>query len=168
MLLLIVLGLVVVVGNPVLAQDDEGPTVSAPVEKSDVSTMKLVLTEGLELEGTPVNLETLKVNSLFGEAAIPLHTIAGIRFGQEADESTTIVLQNGDVLTGSIALTDLRFVSTWGEATVNTSHIVSIVFRPDLTWTGVSTPSGQRWRLTRIQSGQGRATSSSQAVYRSN
>jgi hypothetical protein len=113
--------------------------------------MKLSLREGLELEGTPVEVEALKVNSLFGEASIPLHTIAGIRFAQAAGEQTTIVLQNGDVLTGEVGLQEIKFIADWGEAKVAISHLTSIVFREDLAWTGVSTPSGQRWRLTRIQ-----------------
>lgn len=126
-------------------EESEG---EASEERIVASTMKLTLKNKLQLEGAPVEIEAIKMNSLFGEASIPLHTIAGIRFAQGGNEQTTVVLLNGDALTGEINLTDIKFVSEWGEAKVNVGHIVSIVFRPDLSWSSVRTPNGTRFRLT--------------------
>ena len=115
--------------------------------------MKMSLKKGLELKGSPVDLEEIKVNTLFGAVDIPIHTIAGIRFAQDNDEQSTIVLLNGDAITGDITMSDFSFVSSWGKASVNVSNLVSIVFRDDLAWSGVNTPNGRRWRLTRVQPG---------------
>jgi hypothetical protein len=120
-------------------------------EKVVGSSMKMTLQNKLELSGTPVDLEAIEMSSLFGKANIPLHTIAGIRFAQGGDEQTTVVLLNGDALTGDLNLSDIEFVSDWGEAKVNVAHLVSVVFRDDLAWSGVATPNGKRWRLTKLQ-----------------
>jgi hypothetical protein len=132
------------------AQDADSP----PSERTIGGSMKMMLQNKLELSGSPVNLEAIGMSSLFGEAKIPLHTIAGIRFAQGADEQTTVVLLNGDALTGDVNLSDIQFVSDWGEAKVSVAHLVSIVFRDDLAWSGVATPNGKRWRLTKLQRGQ--------------
>lgn len=124
-------------------------------EKIVSGNMKLLLRNKLELSGTPVDLEAIDMNSLFGNAKIPLHTIAGIRFAQGGNEQTTVVLLNGDALTGDINLSDVDIVSEWGEAKVNVAHLVSIVFRHDLAWSAVATPNGKRWRLTKMQSRAG-------------
>jgi hypothetical protein len=115
--------------------------------------MKMKLKKGLELKGSPVDLEEINVNTLFGAVDIPIHTIAGIRFAQDANEQSTIVLLNGDAITGDITMSGFDFVSSWGKASVNVGNLVSIVFRDDLAWSGVNTPNGRRWRLTRVQSG---------------
>ena len=133
------------------------PTPAVEADDMKSGTMQVSLKEGLKMTGTPVELEAIKINSLFGEASIPLHTIAGIRFAQQSNEQTTVVLLNGDALTGEISLTEVKFVCDWGEAKVHAGHIDSIVFRPDLAWSSVSTPNGPRWRLTKVQQGVNQA-----------
>lgn len=135
-------------------QEEDDKTPPAPViagnTASKVATsgrVKIQLKEGMTLEGSPVDVESLKMASLFGEAVIPLHTIAGIRFSQKPTEQSTVVLLNGDALTGEVNITELKCVAEWGTAAVNVSHIVSVVFRPDLTWSSVPTPNGDRWQL---------------------
>lgn len=135
------------------AQDDD-KTPPAPVIEGNAAgkvatsgRVKIQLKEGMTLEGSPVEVDAVKMASLFGEATIPLHTIAGIRFAQKPTEQSTIVLLNGDALTGEINLSELKCVAEWGTAAVNVSHIVSVVFRPDLTWSSVPTPNGDRWQL---------------------
>lgn len=135
------------------AQDDD-KTPPAPVIAGNTAgkvatsgRVKIQLKEGMTLEGSPVDIESLKMASLFGEATIPLHTIAGIRFSQKPTEQSTVVLLNGDALTGEVNLTELKCVAEWGTAAVNVSHIVSVVFRPDLSWSSVPTPNGDRWQL---------------------
>ena len=127
------------------AQEDDATAATA-------GKIKMKLLKNMELEGAPVDLDEIKINSIFGEASIPLHTIAGIRFAQKPQEQSTIVLLNGDALTGEIALSEVKCVAEWGEAKVNVPHIVSIVFRPDLAWSSVSTPNGPRWQLKKISS----------------
>ena len=137
------------------ATAQESDSESKPADGKVVGgSMQLTLQNKLELSGTPIDLEAIEMSSLFGNAKIPLHTIAGIRFAQGADEQTTVVLLNGDALTGDVNLSDIAFVSDWGEAKVNVAHLVSVVFRDDLAWSGVATPNGKRWRLTKLQRGQ--------------
>ena len=135
--------------TPAWAQEQDTNANSAA---TDVSTIKIKLRGNMELSGTPIDLETITVNSLFGEAKLPLHTVAGVRFAQSSDEQTTVVLQNGDVITGELGIDSLKLVSEWGQATVNIPHIETIVFRNDLAWTPVNTGSGTRWRLTKVRS----------------
>ena len=135
-------------GATAFAQEAAG---EADSEAMAASTMKVKLRGDMELSGTPADLDVVPVNSLFGEAKLPLHTVAGIRFAQNADEQTVIVLQNGDVITGEPNLETIKVVSEWGEANINMSYIESITFRSDLAWAPVNTGSGQRWRLQRIR-----------------
>ncbi len=146
----VVVGLLVAVFTCASLTAQENADVS---EQQMSGLMKMKLKKGLELKGSPVDLEQINVNTLFGAVDIPMHTIAGIRFSQGTDEKSTIVLLNGDAITGDITMTDFDFVSSWGKATVNVSNLVSIVFRDDLAWSGVNTPNGRRWRLSRIQPG---------------
>lgn len=139
------------IGSGTWAQEKDSDAVDADAVAA--STMKIKLRGDMELSGTPIDLETITVNSLFGEAKLPMHTVAGVRFAQKADEQTTIVLQNGDVITGELGMESLKLVSEWGEATVNIPHIETIVFRSDLAWTPVNTGNGTRWRLTKVRTG---------------
>ena len=140
------LALAVAITATSFAQDDKNEDPAAAAG----GKIKIKLLKNMELEGAPVDLEEIKMNSIFGEASIPLHTIAGIRFAQKPQEQSTIVLLNGDALTGEIALSQVKCVAEWGEAKVNVPHIVSIVFRPDLAWSSVSTPNGPRWQLKKV------------------
>lgn len=115
--------------------------------------MKMSLRRNLTFEGSPIDLETIKMSTLFGEVTLPLHTILGIHFAQGPNEQTTVVGLNGDALTGDIQLSELKFVSDWGEAKVNVSSLVSIVFRSDLAWSQTNTPNGPRWQLVRTNEG---------------
>ena len=129
------------------AADGAPPATAAAAAAGKI---KITLLKNMELEGAPVDLEEIKMNSIFGEASIPLHTFAGIRFAQKPQEQSTIVLLNGDALTGEIALSEVKCIAEWGEAKVNVPHIVSIVFRPNLSWSSVATPGGQRWQLKKV------------------
>ncbi len=141
---------VLLTAMPSVAQQEQQSTAS---DQAAAGLMKMTLRNQLELSGSPVKIDSIELNSLFGNAKIPLHTIAGIRFAQGANEQTTVVLLNGDALTGDVNLPELSFVSDWGEAVVNGSHLVSVVFRDDLAWSSVNTPNGRRWRLTKVQPG---------------
>jgi hypothetical protein len=111
--------------------------------------VKLSLKNGLEFTGNRIDLDSITVNSLFGHTTIPIDVIAGIRFAQGDQERTTIVLHNGDTLTGEIDPTSFSFVSNWGESTIDMHQVVWVVFRPGLSWSTISTPAGTRWTLIR-------------------
>ncbi len=144
--------------TPIVAQQQKQGISQAPAasrhsesDQGKAGLMTLKLREGLELKGNTVEMDNVKMTSLIGEVDVPINTIAGIRFAQQPGEQTTLVLLNGDAITGDLALTDVKFVSNWGEAKVNIGHLESIVFRPDFAWSEVGTPNGKRWRLTKIE-----------------
>ena len=97
-------------------------------------SMSLKLKKGLDLKGTPLELESVKMTSIIGEIDIPLHTIAGIKFPEKSGNSHTVVLHNGDSLTGDVQLSTVKIVSPWGEAAVNASELTYLLFGDDLKW----------------------------------
>ena len=112
-------------------------------------SMSLKLKKGLDLKGTPLELESVKMTSIIGEIDIPLHTIAGIKFPEKSGNSHTVVLHNGDSLTGDVQLSTVKIVSPWGEASVNASELTYLVFGDDLRWTNDTSTGTGRWRLSR-------------------
>ncbi len=84
------------------------------------------LETGATISGTLVEVDVLNIKTAFGEAAPPLAEIAGIRFPQGDDVSTTVAMLNGDSITGA---TDVKMVvvdTDWGQARINGSSIRSI------------------------------------------
>lgn len=113
-------------------------------------SMNLKLKKGLDLKGTPLELESIKMTSIIGEIDIPLHTIAGVKFPEKTGEPHTVVLHNGDSLTGDVQLNAVKIVSAWGEASVNSSELTHLVFGDDLRWTKDTSSNNGRWRLSRV------------------
>lgn len=111
-------------------------------------TVTAGLTDDTKITGTLIDTNSLAVKTAFGEAAIPLSEVAGIRFPSSEDTSTTVVMLNGDSITGA---TDVKFVSvetTWGSAKINGQAISTMLFVPGLTWQSVDSLGGKRWNLT--------------------
>ena len=125
------------------------PTTTRAAASTGDGTMKIRLKRGFEIGGTPIDLKDLKVSGLVGQINVPVHTIAGIRFPKKAGEMSTIILHNGDSLTGEVAMSQLKLVSQWGEAAVNTQEIDYVMFRDDLAWGTASTLAGNRWTLSK-------------------
>ena len=98
------------------------------------------------LTGVPVNLTEIKINGLFGEASIPLDSVAGIRFAQGSSEQTTVQLLNGDSLTGQVPIPHVEIVTEWGECKINVPSVSSIMFRSNATWS----QNGKRWELRQL------------------
>ena len=88
----------------------------------------------------------------FGTASIPLSEVAGIRFASADDASTTVVMLNGDSITGA---TDVKLVTVeteWGMATINGPNIASIMFVPGFNWSPTAGLNGKRWNLANAKS----------------
>lgn len=161
--------LAMVLTNAVIAEDDvpkavavptaevtptkaaPGKTAGTPIEKVKSSVRPLNVTADLNtntsIAGTLVEVDVLLIKTAFGEASMPLSEIAGIRFPQGDDVSTSVVMLNGDSITGA---TDIKMVTVetdWGTAKINGSSIRSILFVPNLQWTSTPGISGKRWAL---------------------
>lgn len=140
-----------------LAQDavEAEAEVAAPEAAVEASAepqslrMKLKLRRDMTLEGAPVELANVKMNTIFGDATLPLNTIAGIRFAGENSPESTVILRNGDSLTGSLVLENVKFVSQWGEATINVSALESVTFVDGMAWASQTNSMGNaRWALS--------------------
>jgi hypothetical protein len=112
-------------------------TVSIQLLRSD-----LVLTGALT-DSTILNLKTA-----FGEASIPLSEVAGVRFPSGQDTSTTLVMLNGDSITGASDVKAITVETEWGSAKVNGENISSMMFVPGLEWQSANGLNGARWTLT--------------------
>ena len=143
---------------PVVAQDKAKQTrTTNPAAKlskqraipTSDGTLTLKLRRGLDLQGAPVGMENVELISIIGKVTIPVHTVAGIRFPQKPGEPATVVLHNGDALTGELAMPSVKVISQWGEATVNANELVYANFARNLSWTtDIAMNGGNRWRLT--------------------
>lgn len=159
-----VLGLFVVAclaGSVSLAQDQEATAIVTPRSISPQSgtnpnaggsklpplSVTVELMGGSKIVGTLVDVVQLPMKTSFGEASVPLAEVAGVKFASADDSSTTVILKNGDSITGA---TDLKVISVdteWGSAKINATSIASILLLPDLRWNASNGLSGRRWSL---------------------
>ncbi len=94
----------------------------------------------------------------FGEASIPMSEIAGIRLPYGDDVSTTVVMLNGDSITGAVDIKQLSIETEWGSANIKGSAIQSILFVPNVQWQPSSNLSGKRWTLADVKPNPSSAT----------
>lgn len=136
----------------------EAADLSSPMLDASASTKPAIieLRSGLKLEGQLVT-GPIPCQVMFGEASLPLETIRGIRMsdelvsdegGQARPTSATIVLENGDSLTGMPRLEVIHLQTEWGEAAVKLTHLKSLVLTSEsLMWQAHE----GRWRLIPIE-----------------
>lgn len=113
-------------------------------------TVAVGLTDDGVLTGTLTDSTSLSIKTAFGAAEIPLSEVAGIRFPAAEDTSTTVVMLNGDSITGA---TDLKFVSietAWGSAKINGQNVANMLFVPGLKWQSADALGGKRWGLIEV------------------
>lgn len=133
---------VIAAAEPV--EDESQATATPAVRPLTVATG---LTDDTTITGTLMDSTSLNIKTAFGVASIPLSEVAGIRFPAADDASTTVVMLNGDSITGA---TDLKFVSvetTWGSAKINGQNIATMLFVPGLAWQSATNLGGKRWML---------------------
>jgi|GEM_PF-2821913 len=115
--------------------------------KLQPQSVTINLLDGMKLSGQLTQDDQWTMKTSFGTTSLPLSTVAGMRMAQEGDAITTVVLHNGDQLTGAVNL-DLVVIETeWGRAEINGNHISSILFTPGLKWTAETGLNGMRWKL---------------------
>lgn len=100
-----------------------------------------------ELRGTLLSAPEFTMKTSFGELAIPMTRVAGIKLASHGNTSTTVVMHNGDSITGAWDLDHIQLQTEWGSASVDGSAINSILFTPDMAWVSEKTLSGTRWEL---------------------
>ncbi len=107
-----------------------------------------LLRSDLVLTGALTDSTLLALKTAFGEASIPLSEVAGVRFPSGQDTSTTLVMLNGDSITGASDVKSVTVETEWGSAKVNGENISSMMFVPGLEWQNTKGLNGSRWTLT--------------------
>ena len=100
-----------------------------------------------KITGTLVDSTALQMKTSFGEAQIPLSEIAGVRFATGDETSTTVVMLNGDSITGATETKFLTVETEWGTAKISGTSLVSMLFVPGLQWESTNGLNGKRWSL---------------------
>ncbi|MEQ1824434.1 MAG: hypothetical protein ABL921_00740 [Pirellula sp.] len=120
---------------------------AASIPKMGPITVTVDLLGGQTIHGTLTEVTMLPIKTAFGEASVPLVEVAGVRLASAEENSTTVIMKNGDSITGA---TDLKVISVdteWGSAKINGSSVKSILLLPDLKWNATIGLNGKRWSL---------------------
>ncbi|MFG0288944.1 MAG: hypothetical protein ACF8CQ_12250 [Rhodopirellula sp. JB044] len=140
----------VVKAEPIKAEPTEAKPISPA--KASPTVRPLSVTVGLvtknTIEGTLTDTTQLQMQTSFGTASIPLSEVAGVRFASADDATTTVVMLNGDSITGATDVKLITVETEWGTASINGPSIASIMFVPGLTWNSQSGLNGKRWTLS--------------------
>jgi hypothetical protein len=99
------------------------------------------------ITGTLVETNSISIKTAFGLAELPLSEVAGVKFPRGEDSATTVVMLNGDSITGA---TDVKFANvetTWGNARINGQSIASMLMVPGLAWQLSDVLGSKRWQL---------------------
>jgi len=129
-----------VTGQPTPA-DASGPASVRPL------SVTVQLLSKTEITGTLLDTTSLTMRTSFGVANIPLSEVAGIRTANSGDPVTTVVMHNGDSVTGATELSLVAVETDWGKAEIKGDSISSLLFAPGLQWTSKADLSGNRWVL---------------------
>ncbi|MEM6470055.1 MAG: hypothetical protein AAF802_10910 [Planctomycetota bacterium] len=141
-------------GLPAPASKVGTPVVAAPVAKAGKAGVRpLSVTVELvdaktKLIGTLTGETSMGMKTSFGTVDVPLSEVAGFRFPSKSDASTTVVMLNGDSITGATDLKVLTVETEWGTAQINGQSIQSILFVPNLAWKSIQGLNGNRWTLS--------------------
>lgn len=138
----------VAVALPAAKGSDAKGAAAAPKLKLQPLTVSVQLDEiGTRFTGTLSGLDQWPMKTSFGETNVPLSAVAGIKFAGAGTPVTTIVLHNGDSITGALELNHVLIETSWGKAEIDSGHITSMLFSPGLSWTTEPGLSGNRWKL---------------------
>ncbi len=124
--------------------------VASPTKVRPLS-INIDLLSKTNISGTLTDATTLEMRSAFGIAQIPLSEVAGIRFASADNASTTVVMLNGDSITGATDIKLMTVETEWGVATINGQNISSVLFVPGLAWNPQNGLNGKRWNLTNVK-----------------
>ena len=127
-------------------EDEEGVDVNVLVDGKFMIVVELAKDDRV-LNGELLDVEDLKLQTAFGVAAIPKEEILAIRLAREVGDFTTVVLHNGDMITGDVEIGSLMVLTRWGRSEVNGSSLASIFFREGLTWKKLKLLAGERWTV---------------------
>ena len=108
------------VSGSLMAQD--APKVLGPNSK----IVYVKIAQSPDLTGELLELASIKVNTSFGEVAIPMEKVDGIKMNIGSSGKAVIAFKNGDMITGNVDLGSLVLKTNWGKAHVDPIHIETI------------------------------------------
>ncbi|MCU0711822.1 MAG: hypothetical protein MUC43_07155 [Pirellula sp.] len=123
------------------------PLPQSKAAKSGPVTVTVDLINGQRIIGSLTDLGAIPVRASWGPAEIPIPEVAGVKFATSDDPTTTIIMNNGDSITVATDLKNVTVDTEWGQAKINGSAILSMLFIPDLKWTASMGLNGKRWSL---------------------
>lgn len=144
--------------EPVKAQPAKATPAAIGTPNVRALTVTVDLISKTKLEGTLTDTTQLQMKSSFGAVDIPLSEVAGIKFASADDPSTTVVMLNGDSITGATDVQLITVETEWGTARINGTSIGSILFVPGLSWNSQSGLNGTRWNLNETKQKEVAAT----------
>lgn len=123
-----------------VAQDVAGPAGSNVFVK---------VTQNREISGALIDLTEIKVTTSFGEVAIPMSKVDGIKMHADANDSAVIAFKNGDLVTGKIAIDVVKLKTDWGTAHVNASQIETLTIDRNARFYSDNAGGAKSWRFTK-------------------
>lgn len=129
------------------ASSDEKKATPKAMPKARPLSVTVDLLSGTEIEGTLTDTSSLDMQTSFGTANMPLSEVAGIRFASADDPTTTVVMLNGDSVTGATDVQMVTVETEWGVAKINGQSVQSILFVPKVSWNAETGLNGKRWTL---------------------
>jgi hypothetical protein len=110
-------------------------------------TVTVELLSNTKLLGVLTDNSQVVVQTSFGSATIPTAEIAAVRLASKEDSMTTIILMNGDSITGATDIKNVTVDTEWGTAKINGSSIQSLFLVPEVKWSKSPGINGARWSL---------------------
>jgi hypothetical protein len=100
-----------------------------------------------QLRGQLLSEAQIFMKTSFGDATVPLSEVAGIKLASQENPATTVILHNGDSITGACDLERVDLQTEWGRAEVQRTAINSILFVENVSWVSEKGLNGTRWDL---------------------
>lgn len=149
----------IVLNTAYLSAQEESIVKAKPVEETPKAqpatddkglrplSVSVELIGGTKITGTLTDTTSIEMKTSFGAASIPLTETAGIRFASAENATTTIVMLNGDSVTGAMDVKQITVETEWGSASINGQAITSILLVPGVSWAAQEGLNGKRWYL---------------------
>lgn len=112
-------------------------------------TMYVSITRNDDLSGAILDLETLKVETEFGQVAIPMAKIDGVKMHADAKDNAVIAFKNGDLVTGKVVLDVVKLKTEWGTAHINTEKVETITNSRNARFYADTSTGKSVWRFTK-------------------
>ena len=124
-------------------------SVDAQELSTEGSTLYVSIGSNNNISGKILELDTLKVETAFGEVSIPMTKIDGIKMHSDAKDNAVIAFKNGDLVTGKVVLDTVKLKTRWGTAHINTEKVETITNSQDSRFYSDTSTGKAVWRFTK-------------------